>query len=275
MNCSTEIAVRDAIVAILDYHEGNRIDNGLVCKMGRFHNILYVAVRLCYVWQLKDTDTVISLLEAIYKCENTFERIFIGAIFGNKAPHYIAGWKSDFNSQEENIKAVVFFINHAVKGKLKIYLNSSEQVKYLDVPLECCGKASPVTVSLQLGLPDKVSIFLRFGAEITLDIIEYILKRLMEFCHVYPYNLVACLQLILRVIPAIALPKATIFEYYSDLVSDGLIPLTRCGVCVPELKHLSRCTIREHLGNNYQLPSGIQKLLIPDVLKKYIDILVD
>lgn len=41
--------------------------------------------------------------EEIFSCERTFERIILGALFGNSAPHFIAGWKSDFKDQV-NIK---------------------------------------------------------------------------------------------------------------------------------------------------------------------------
>lgn len=59
----------------------------------------------------------------------------------------------------------------------------------------------------------------------------------MEFNHCYPYNLVACLQLILRIIPTISLnqletsteslTRHIIEEEYPDLIQDGLIPYTR------------------------------------------------
>lgn len=37
--------------------------------------------------------------EEIFACERTFERIFLGALFGSNAPHFIAGWRSDFKDQ--------------------------------------------------------------------------------------------------------------------------------------------------------------------------------
>lgn len=40
-----------------------------------------------------------SFAVAIYDCEKTFERIFLGALFGPHAPHFIAGWRSDFKDQ--------------------------------------------------------------------------------------------------------------------------------------------------------------------------------
>lgn len=146
-------------------------------------------------------------------------------------------------------------------------------------------------MSVQLGVPDKLLMFLRFGAKIFTDneqvtVFEHLLNRLMEFNHVYPYNLVSCLQLLLRTVPQITIEGAEdmedyslfqkrMLERYSDLIEDGIVPLTRCGVIPAELKHLCRCTIRHRLWENYQLPNGIRLLPVPDALHKYLDILED
>lgn len=108
----------------------------------------------------------------------------------------------------------------------------------------------------------------------------------MEFNHVYPFNLVSCLQLLLRTVPQLFtdnrenigdynLYHKKLLERYSDLIEDGIIPLNRCGVVPPELKHLCRCTIRSKLWENYQLPNGIRLLPVPESLHRYLDILED
>lgn len=252
--------------------------------MGKFHNILYVAVKLCYDWQLKDTEIVAALLENIYSCEKTFERLSIGAIFGTRAPHFIAGWKSDFDDQEENLRALVFYIDHATTAGLE-FLCGDCTIRFIDVPFESCGKASAVRILAQLGVPDKLHILLRFGALVspnvsTESLFEVVLNRLSEFEHVYPFNLVACLQLLLRVVPRILVAKEegneiALSERYAELVEDGVLPATRCGLSAPELKHLSRCVVRESLWRNFQLPGGIEMLPIPKSLKRYVDILED
>ncbi|CAH1169736.1 unnamed protein product [Phaedon cochleariae] len=287
---------RTAIKTILQYHDEMKDENGGVCKMGKYHNILYVAMKLCYDWQMKDTETVSAVLEQIFICEKTFERILVGAIFGNKAPHFIAGWKSDFDSQEENLRAVVYFLDKANTAGLELKFpndNSNTTFRFIDLPLESCGRSSPVKVSVQLGLPDKLLIFLRFGAKVfsneeEITVIEYILDRLLEFKHTYPYNLVSCLQILLRVIPSIRIEKpkelddddykslcSRFSERYSDLVEDGLIPAFRFGLAPPELKHLCRCSIRGRLWQNQQLPNGIRTLPVPEKLWRYLDILED
>ncbi|KAJ8934584.1 hypothetical protein NQ318_008045 [Aromia moschata] len=250
----TQESCRIAIQTIISYHEEMRSKNGKVCMLGKYHNILYVAVKLCYVWQLKDVDTVSLLLEHIYSCERTFERIQIGAIFGNMAPHYVAGWKCDFDSQEENLRAVVYFLDKANKSRLELPFdsgNGKSLYRFIDLPIESCAKASPLKLAVELGLPDKLLIFLRFGATVHtehggVNVFEHLLNRLSEFNHVYPYNLVSCLQLLLRVVPVVHLRtkhdtlheeektlQELISDRYSDLVDDGILPLSRCGLNPP------------------------------------------
>lgn len=258
-----------------------------MCLMGKFHNILYVAVKLCYSWQLRDSNVVSMLLEDIYSCEKTFERILIGAIFGTRAPHYIAGWKSDFNDQEENLRGMVYFLEHARVSGLELECGGTKR-RFVDIPLESCGKESLLKVCVQLGLPDKLHILLRFGALVFQEgdrnnIVEFLLNKLSEFNHVYPYNVVCCLQLLLRVLPSVSLKEYDdssncnniIAEKYPDLIQDGIIPARRCGIEPPELKHLTRCCLRKRLWMLHQLPNGIHLLPIPVSLKRYLDLLAD
>lgn len=64
------------------------------------------------------------------------------------ASHYIAGWKSDFDSQEENLRAVVYFMDKANDAELELPFDSKceEMFRFIDLPIESCGKASPLKV---------------------------------------------------------------------------------------------------------------------------------
>ncbi|KAH0999972.1 hypothetical protein HUJ04_008205 [Dendroctonus ponderosae] len=190
------------------------------------------------------------------------------------------GWKSDFDDQEENVRGVVYFLDKANKGKLMlpVFRNSlPENIRFLDIPIDSCAKASPVKLCIQLGLPDKLLIFLRSGAQITdlsdeLSNFQYILNRLSEFNQCYPYNIVACLQILLRVVPTIHISKGPIScektesiltreivaETYNDLLEDGILPR-------------SRCAIRQQLWKNFALPAGIRQLPLPEKLWRYLD----
>lgn len=257
--------------------------------MGKYHDILYIGLKISYDWQLKDTATVATLLDHIYSCEKTFERLLVGAIFGTRAPHFISGWKSDFGDQEENVRAMVFFLDHATNANLEYaYGNESTTIRYVDIPIESCGKITCLKITAQLGLPDKLHILLRFGAQIYQHFdksespLECILNKLNE-CHgCYPYNLVACLQILLRVVPDIKMEScdcSTNRNYlelkYGQLLQNGILPRNRCGIEPPPLKHLCRCNIRKTLWRNYQLPNAIRTLPVPISLHKYIDLFYD
>ncbi|XP_076274026.1 SOCS domain-containing protein stops, partial [Rhynchophorus ferrugineus] len=280
-----------AIDTLIRYHRRAKLSNGNVCMMGKNHNILYVGLRLCYIWQVKKSGLVAELLNEIYFCEYTFERILIGAIFGTKAPHYFAGWKSDFDNQEDNFRGLIYFLDKANRSKMLFPFHWNgilHYYRFIDLPIESCGKASILRLSVQFGLADKVLILIRFGALLSTETeeagcLEHILNRLVEFNHRYPYNMVSCLQVLLRATPTVSLrnlPEQTtnrelITEKYADLIQDGLIPPSRCGLVPPELKHLCRCTIRKCLWDNFNLPHAITDLPVPKSLQKYIDILED
>ena len=87
--------------------------------LGKFHNVLYVAGKLCFDWQLKNNELVSKILDDMFYCEKTFERIFVGAIFGTRVTHFLSGWKSDFDDREENVKALIYFLNHAIEARLE------------------------------------------------------------------------------------------------------------------------------------------------------------
>lgn len=225
--------------------------------------------------------------------------VVIGAIFGTSAPYFLAGWKSDFANKEENIHALVFFLDHATNANLE-YREGNKSHRFIDVPLESCGKASPVRVVIQMGAAEILMILLRFGARIfpgtdnvCTNPVETILDRLNEYNRKYPYELVTCLKLALRSIPSViftvdkaeyrhlALPaeynyqRKIALEKYGDILRDHLIPSSRCGLKPVELKHLCRCKVRHILWKNFELPFGIQKLPVPISLKKYLDLFDD
>ncbi|KAK9870834.1 hypothetical protein WA026_009799 [Henosepilachna vigintioctopunctata] len=292
---SSQKSAKEAVTCILRYHDVMRDSNSSVCLMGKFHNVLYVALKLCFDWQVKDSGTIGTLLEQIFSCEKTFERLVLGSIFGVRAPYFVSGWKSDFDDPEENLRAVVFFLDHACTANLDFESDSGSQMRMIDVPLESCGCTTPLMLSVQLGLADKVHIFLRFGALLragekdreNVSVVQNIILKLSEFEHRYPFNLIAILQLILRVIPSLTphlngmlsylgdIQQKSLLMKFNTLIEDGLIPLTRSGIIPPELKHLCRCEIRKSLWYNHQLPQGIQELQIPESLRRYIDIMLD
>ncbi|XP_063831991.1 uncharacterized protein LOC135081178 [Ostrinia nubilalis] len=296
-NKSDEVSCKNFVQSALRYHNSCKSGNGDVCLMGKYHNVLYIAMKLAFDWSLQDNGTVAALLDEMYACEKTFERIFLGAIFGTSAPYFLAGWKSDFMDKEENVHALVYFLDHATNANLE-YSEGDKTYRFIDVPLESCGQASPVRVVIQMGAAEMLMILLRFGARISSEAVstnpvESILDRLKEYNRVYPYELVTCLKLTLRAVPRVnftvdrnifkelELPedynyqRKVALEKYGEILEDHLVPTSRCGLKPVELKHMCRCIIREMLWKNFELPFGIAKLPIPVSLQRYLDLFDD
>ncbi|XP_034937669.1 uncharacterized protein stops [Chelonus insularis] len=297
-NLDTSDVCERIVMSALRYHNISMSENGSVCLLGKFHNVLYVAAKLCYDWNLTNNQVVTRLLNDIYYCEKTFERIFVGAIFGIRVTHFLSGWKSDFEDRDENIRALTYFLDHAIKGKLE-YKTSSSLIKrrFIDIPMESYGQVLPLRVAIQHGAPDILLVMLRYGASTESDKLapsplEILLTKINEydFSHegsVLPKNLILCLKILLRTIPVACIKtpdhianqcgvtQMTLYEQYPILVERNLVPPERSGLTPPELRHLCRCSIRQRLFENWALPHGIKSLCIPTCLQNYLDILYD
>lgn len=285
------------VLSALRYHNITMMENGSVCLLGKFHNVLYVAAKLCYDWDISNNVIVSRLLNDIFYCEKTFERLFVGAIFGTRVTHFLSGWKCDFDNREENIRALVYFLDHAISGRLEYRCESSLiKRRFIDVPMESYGQVLPLRVAIQHGAPDILLIMLRYGASVESDNlapspIEIILTKLNEFEPypgqeevVYPEHLLTCLKLLLRTVTTACVRtpdhiaarsgifSVPLYEQYPNLANQNLIPPERSGIRPAELKHLCRCQIRETLHSNWALPNGIKKLQIPESLKNYLDL---
>ncbi|XP_075148003.1 SOCS domain-containing protein stops isoform X2 [Haematobia irritans] len=290
-NMQADEVARIAVLSAVRYHRDQKDANGDVCLMGKYHNILYIALRTCWDWGVRDSAVVVVLLEEIYACEKTFERIFLGALFGPNAPHFIAGWRSDFRDQDENTRAMVYFLHHATSldMTLPVWIARYEQermVKFIDIPIESCGRSSPLRVALQASAPDLLLILLRYGANPNppdggTSAVLALLDKLTENGRNYVYQNISCLQILLRNIPMIELPYKPIvystrremfFERYGSLLIDKIISREQV-YGVMSLRHLCRCRIRDLLRNNGQLPDGIDTLRLPRRLQRYIDLM--
>ncbi|XP_037943829.1 uncharacterized protein LOC119676649 [Teleopsis dalmanni] len=209
-----------------------------------------------YMMALEMSD--LQYAKEIYSCEKTFERIFLGALFGPNAPHFIAGWRSDFRDQDENIRAMVYFLHHATNlcMKLPVWIARFEQermISFIDIPIESCGKSSPLRVALQASAPDLLLILLRYGANPNppdggASVVVSLLDKLTENGRNYVFQNVSCLQILLRNIPMIEMPykpmvykvrREMFFEKYGRLLMDNLIPKEQV-YGVMSLRHLCR-----------------------------------
>ncbi|XP_046394573.1 uncharacterized protein LOC124162184 [Ischnura elegans] len=342
MSCEDEKeGCRLAVLAALRYHDVHRKDNGSVCRMGKFHDVLYVAAKICFDRCLEDCTIVAGLLDSIFSCEKTFERLFIGSIFGTKVTHLICGWKTDFADGDESLRALAYFLSHAAKMKLSYEVpgpsgrvenrrcagaserrrwgkedaaaQSSNKPKYLtrlvDVPMQAYEGSPPLYVASLMERPKVLLLLLRFGAEseggrgLIVDgedrrahsPLESHVRKLSAAAsagvRTLPKESASCLRVLMRASPRVAVPAEEVEWEGQDpfpprwkraygtpvhprLFRDGVILPSRWNR-PPELRHLCRCTIRNALWNNWELPYGIRKLPLPNRLMNYVDLLDD
>lgn len=85
--------------------------------------------------------------------------------------------------------------------------------RFIDVPIESCGMASPMRVALQATAPDILMILLRHGANACptdggVPPVLAVMDKLMEYeeSGAYPYQLVSCLKILLLAVPYVELP---------------------------------------------------------------------
>jgi ankyrin repeat/SOCS box protein 17 len=302
-DCVEATAVACAVMSAIRYHANSKTSNGKVCLMGKFHNVLYVAAKLCYDWKLKDNAIVVRLLNDIYNCEQTFERLFIGTILGTRVSNLISGWKSDFENAEENLAAVEYLLIHATEAKLE-YDNNGRKRRFIDIAMESYTRSLPVHFAVQFGKADVLLLLLRYGAALTCDDEAGELpteRSLIHFSRADISNLplnqtegpLSCLKILIRAVPTMtAFPDNSLdgevnvligrnacgfstLYVHPRLIQIGMIPHSRSGLIPPELKHLCRCAIRKALGKNWKLPLGVRSLHLPSSLQDYLDLLED
>lgn len=263
-----QAACREAVLSAIRYHRHMKNDNNGVCLLGKHHDVLYVAAKVCYDWKLEDSDAVASLLGDMFDCEKTFERLVGGAIFGVKMCQMVSGWKSDFNNREENVKALAYFIEHSYKTK-STYLVRGEGERFVDVPLECCGGTLPIWASLQAERRDIFDLFISYGAKVdpSCDSAIHYAKRLSY--HSSPSSLSDGGR------DSLATLLRTVNILYSPTDLPKFLPDYVTSKTTPSLKHLCKLVLRQHLSEHFQLPHGLENLSLPSDLKNYVALLSD
>lgn len=278
------------------YHKESKNKNFGVCPMGKNHNILYVASALCKNKHIKNTNVVLSILDEIYQCENTFERLILGALFGKKAAQFFFGWQGDEETKQESMETLMYFANYSNVGKRLYTFYSSATffkkvaVPFVDLPLDCCSKSSPLRIALRIGIPEIVLLLLQLGANTNpCDKNTMVIEDLMsDICKENGKNMkrLQCFTIMIRAVYTVPLRKTfqwyTLFDMQKSFfnrfpcIQDlNLLPDSRCGKTPPELKHLGRCVIRNHLSKNLKLPWGIKQLGLSQKLQNYLNLLDD
>ncbi|XP_063229105.1 uncharacterized protein LOC134534554 [Bacillus rossius redtenbacheri] len=256
-------AVAAAVRRALRYHSDARASNGGVCRSGKYHDVLYVAAKLCVDWELRDHKVVAEVLVAVHGCERSFERLLAGALLGGKAAQLVSGWRGDSATPEESVAAAAYLFDAAARARLE---HGEVRARTVDVPVDPYSGAAPARLALQLANLPMLELLLRHGARVSAPDLGPLLARISESSGgASSCRDLACLRLALRALPGLE----------PCLAPQGLVPPGRCGLAPPELKHLCRCAVREALWRGFQLPRGIALLPLPASLRDYLDLRQD
>lgn len=271
---------------MLKFHRESKRNNSGVCLLGKFHDLLYVAAKLCYVWDLQENEVVTTLLRDIYACEKTFEKLFECAIFGTKVTQLISGWRSDYSTQDENIKASVYFLEHAGRGGLRFRHRNGRGYNFVDVPMNCYEKLSPLKAAVKADKWDVVNLLMKNGAitYLPFDDGEYerysifqLFVEKMELCSghcgCYPSNVAESFSIFMRTVPHVSSVCRLEDEGDWFAVTAFFDDLGTRNVHEPEsLRHLARCAARVYLSKNHLLPARLNDVPVPVSVKRYIDL---
>ncbi|CAL4103575.1 unnamed protein product [Meganyctiphanes norvegica] len=295
-------ATAELISSALDYHDQILEDNCGLCRLGKFHNILYVMVALAVEFNVQDTYVIIRLLEAIHRCEGGLDRIVLPAVVGPKITYMVCAWKPETDTAEEARYHLKFFLIHAMKSKLAFPSRDETQLyRMIDAPIINMQCASPLYVAVQNNDEDAVLFLLQHGANPVVggqlcpftsvlmrlsncarDTISYRPKCGCKYgqcpCELarpipYPEVAVSVFRILLR---AIAIPILIYNGHPLEVLQFLVHPRLYCDKLLskepPSLRHFSRVVVRDTLNKNWALPHGTHSLELPESLVKYVNL---
>lgn len=163
-SCDPAGAAAVLIDATLEYHSHHLDTNGGVCKLGKFHNILYVTASVAVEQEVRDSQAVTRLLRALHLCEGGLDRLVTPAVLGPKVSHLLSSWRCDTDTPEEARHRLQFFMNHARSTRLLLPRTRGLPVPLVDAPLPSLQGASPLYMAVQATDEDAVLLLLQNGA---------------------------------------------------------------------------------------------------------------
>ncbi|GLG93355.1 Uncharacterized protein GBIM_00781 [Gryllus bimaculatus] len=303
--CSLQAACSRAVLASLRMHErflDNAYQSKKHCVNSKYHNLLYAVAKLCFDCRLQDSEVVCCLLKAIFWCENSLDNLVVGALLGIVSTHVFNAWKSDFESRQENLQALDYFLEQAGRGGLRFDPDAVEDEDDVDetapvLPPGAGAGAAPVpaggvtgggagggaggplrpaalvaTEAPHAGAPPVrvprgagcVRVLLR--AVRWVEVVE-LSAEAASAAGAPPPRLPPCLDGV----------PADVMVFAKGSPEEALVPAgrRRGAAPPPPLKHLARCAVRAALREARALPFGLDALELPAGLRAYVDLQED
>lgn len=158
------------VASIIQFHREALESNSGICRLGKYHDILYVAAYLAEQFRIDDNSLVSQLLKEMFYCEQSFDRLVAPAILGPKVSHILSGWRPDLENESRALFTLEYFALHSNAARLEFRIKGDENQtrRFLDVPLLSLQGTPPLTVATQANEVEAVRLLLRHGAELGL-----------------------------------------------------------------------------------------------------------
>lgn len=284
------------LTAALEYHTASLADNGGVCRLGKFHNILYVAAAVAVQQEATDSTVVARLLAALHACEGGLDRLVAPAVLGPRVSRLLSSWKPDDDTSEQARLRLVFFLDHARTARLTLPQPGGPPLTLLTSPLPTLQGAPPLYAAVQAGDEEAVLLLLQYGAPpatggimcpllLSLRRLSALARACMGqrdpcscsadlcpcfFSHpvTFPPQEVSVLRMLLRATGGRFLPHDP-EVLHPRVVTAGLLGGP------PSLAHWARFSLRRALAALWALPDGIAALPVPPAILPYLNLLHD
>ncbi|XP_023214322.1 uncharacterized protein LOC111633878 [Centruroides sculpturatus] len=293
------------------YYSWKRIHGNISADKNFERLVVYHMAKVCTYWNVKDSSLVAEVLNCIFHSEGHFSMIFNHAgIYSNNALS-VGQWLLTPEQHDAYLvehHTVSFFLYHANKVRMTFC-----GTRFVDRCIEYPSRLAPCYLAAILVKPQLLLLLLQYGARLVpkyeelrsfLDNFEaadlYIvllklISRLRETVdddidaaleNDNSLKILSCLKFLLRASGQLQKRSIELIIYQADnernrnfmykLMDTGILESLRHRYLEPcPLKHLARCTIRNVLNENWQLPHGIPKLPLPLFIQKYLNLLED
>lgn len=284
------------LTAALDYHAGSLADNGGVCRLGKFHNILYVAAAVAMQQEVTDSAVVARLLAALHTCEGGLDRLMAPAVLGPRVSRLLSSWRPDDDTPEQARLRLIFFLDHARIARLTLPQPAGPPLIPLLSPLPTLQGASPLYAAVQAGDKEAVLLLLQHGAPpatggvmcpllLSLRRLSTLARACMgqrdpcscpaalcpcffSYPVTFPAQEVSVLRLLLRATGDRFLP------YDPEVLHPRVVTAGLLGG-PPSLSHWARFSLRRSLAALWALPNGTAALPVPPTMLPYLNLLHD
>lgn len=284
------------LTAALEYHASSLADNSGVCRLGKFHNILYVAAAVAVQQKVTDSAVVAQLLEALHACEGGLDRLVAPAVLGPRVSRLLSSWRPDDDTPVQARLRLVFFLDHARITRLCLPQPTGPPLPLFMSPLPTLQGASPLYAAVQAGDEEAVLLLLQYGAPAATGGIMcpllLSLRRLSAqaracmglrdpcscpadlcpcfFRHpvTFPPQDVSVLRILMRATGNRFLPHDP-EVIHPRVVTAGLLGGP------PSLAHWARFSLRRTLATLWALPNGTADLPVPPTMLPYLNLLHD